>query len=120
MSKVYLFVEIDVKSGQKSAFLEKLAAHGAHIRTEEGCEALEIFHDVNDENKVCVWEIWTSRAQWDAHMVNDASKAWQQVAPAFVNGEKITVMDAIQFRNAFQPLHKLDQQSYLCKYHQMK
>jgi hypothetical protein len=32
---------------------------------------------------------------WDAHMVNDASAAWQGVAKEFVNGEKITVMDAI-------------------------
>jgi quinol monooxygenase YgiN len=95
MSKVFLFVEIDVKAGQKAAFLEKLAAHAAHIRSEEGCKALEIFTDTQNENKVCVWEIWSNRPLWDAHMVNDASKAWQQVAPAFVNGEKITVMDAI-------------------------
>ena len=38
-NKVYLFVDIDVKPGQRKAFLEKLKAHGAHIRTEEGCEA---------------------------------------------------------------------------------
>jgi (4S)-4-hydroxy-5-phosphonooxypentane-2,3-dione isomerase len=95
MSKVFLFVEIDVKPGQKAVFLEKLAAHGVYIRTEEGCEALEIFTDTQNEDKVCVWEIWTNRPLWDAHMVNDASKAWQQVAPAFVNGEKITVMDSI-------------------------
>jgi quinol monooxygenase YgiN len=95
MSKVYLFVTIDVKPGKKSAFLEKLAGHGAHIRTEEGCEALEIFTDTQNENQVCVWEVWTNRPLWDAHRVNDASKAWQGVAPEFVNGEKITVMDAI-------------------------
>lgn len=94
-NKVYLFVDIDVKPGQRKAFLEKLRAHGAHIRTEEGCEALEIFTNTDNENSVCVWEVWTNRPLWDAHMVNDASKAWQQVAPAFVNGEKITVMDAI-------------------------
>ena len=94
-TKVYLFVEIDVKPGQRDAFLERLSAHGAHIRTEEGCEALEIFNDTKSEELVCVWEVWTNRALWDAHMVNEASKAWQQVAPAYVNGEKITVMDAI-------------------------
>lgn len=95
MSKVYLFVAIDVKSGRSADFLAKIAKHGAHIRTEAGCEALEIFTDTNNPNQVCVWEVWTNRQLWDAHMINDASAAWQGVAKEFVNGEKITVMDAI-------------------------
>ena len=95
MSKVYLFVAIDVKPGKSADFLAKIAKHVAHIRTEEGCEALEIFTNTNNPNQVCVWEVWTNRQLWDAHMVNDASAAWQGVAKEFVNGEKITVMDAI-------------------------
>ena len=75
MSKVYLFVAIDVKPGKTSIFLEKIAKHGSHIRTEEGCEALEIFTDTNNPNQVCVWEVWTNRQIWDAHMINDASAA---------------------------------------------
>ena len=93
MSKVFLFVEIDVRPGQREAFLEKLQSHGAHIRTEFGCETLQIFKDTKSPDRVCVWEIWSDRPSWDAHMVNDASKAWQQVAPAYVNNEKITVME---------------------------
>ena len=95
MSKVYLFVAIDVKPGRREEFLEKIKVHGSHIRTEEGCETLEIFTDSKDANQVCVWEVWTNRELWDAHMVNDASKAWQKIAAEFVNGEKITVMDLI-------------------------
>lgn len=95
MSKVYLFVAIDIKSGMREAFLEKIKAHGAHIRTEEGCETLEIFNNAQNIDQVCVWEVWTNRALWDAHMINDASAAWQKVATEFVNGEKITVMDSI-------------------------
>ena len=93
MSKVYLFVEIDLKPGTRSAFAEHIAKHGARIRTEDGCENLEILLDTKDDNRVCVWEVWTNRELWDAHMVNDASKAWQKVAAEFVKGEKITVMD---------------------------
>ena len=95
MSKVYLFVSIDVTPGMRADFLEQLAKHGAHIRTEEGCESLEIFNDTNNPDQVCVWEVWTNRQLWDAHMVNAASAAWQGVAKEFVNGEKITVMDSI-------------------------
>jgi len=95
MSKVFLFVAIDVKPGMRDAFLEKIKVHGAHIRTEDGCETLEIFTDLQSPNQVCVWEVWTNRALWDAHMVNAASAAWQKVASEFVNGEKITVRDSI-------------------------
>ena len=95
MSKVYLFVAIDVKPGRREEFLEKIKIHGAHIRTEEGCETLEIFPDSQDSNQVCVWEVWTNRALWDAHMVNDASAAWQKIASEYVNGERITVLDSI-------------------------
>ena len=95
MSKVYLFVAIDVKPGMRAAFLEKINAHGAHIRTEDGCETLEIFIDSQSPNQICVWEVWTNRAFWDAHMVNAASAAWQKIASEYVNGEKITVMDSI-------------------------
>ena len=95
MSKVFLFVAIDVKPGMRDAFLEKIKVHGAHIRTEDGCETLEIFTDSQSPNQVCVWEVWTNRALWDAHMVNAASATWQKVASDFVNGEKITVMDSI-------------------------
>jgi quinol monooxygenase YgiN len=95
MSKVYLFVAIDVKPGVRDNFLEKIRVHGAHIRTEVGCETLEIFIDSQSPNQVCVWEVWTNRALWDAHMVNAASAAWQKVAADYVVGEKITVMDSI-------------------------
>jgi quinol monooxygenase YgiN len=95
MSKVYLLVAIDVKPGRREEFLEKIKIHGAHIRTEEGCETLEIFTDSQDPNQVCVWEVWTNRSLWDAHMVNDASAAWQKIASEYVNGEKITVLDSI-------------------------
>ena len=95
MSKVSLFVAIDVKAGKREEFLQKIKVHGAHIRTEVGCETLEFFTDSEDANQVCVWEVWTTRALWDAHMSNAASAAWQKIASEFVNGEQITVLDSI-------------------------
>jgi len=95
MSKVYLFVEIEVKEGKLEGFTSAIKKHAAHIRTEAGCETLELFLDTKTANRVCVWEVWRDRASWDVHMVNDASKAWQKTASEFVNGEKITVMDAL-------------------------
>jgi quinol monooxygenase YgiN len=92
MSKVFLFVEIDVQTGKTEAFLEQLQNQGRIIRVEEGCESLEIYRNSDNENRVHVWEIWSSRSSWDAHMANEASRAWREIAAEYVVSEKITVM----------------------------
>ncbi len=40
MSKVFLFVEVNVKPGKMDEFVNKIKAHAAVIRTETGCEFL--------------------------------------------------------------------------------
>ena len=95
MSKVFLFVAIDVQPGKFDEFVSKLNRHASVIRTEAGCEFLEIYRDTQKENVVNVWEIWSDRPSWDAHMVNENSKKWQSVASSLVFGETITVMDAL-------------------------
>ena len=92
MSKVFLFVEIDVKPHQIETFLPKLNQQAELIRGESGCESIEIYKNESHENMVHVWEIWNDKAAWDLHMNNDSSKAWQIIAAEFVAGEKITVM----------------------------
>jgi quinol monooxygenase YgiN len=95
VSKVFLFVAIDVQPGKFDEFVAKLSQHAAVIRTEAGCEFLEIYRDTQKENVVNVWEVWSDRPSWDAHMVNENSKKWQSIASSLVFGETITVMDAL-------------------------
>ena len=95
MSKIFLFVAIDVRPGKFDGFVAKLSSHIEVIRTEAGCEFIDIYRETQKENVVNVWEIWSDRPSWDAHMVNDNSKAWQAVAKDLVFGETITVMDSI-------------------------
>lgn len=86
---------IDVQPGKFDEFVAKLSQHASVIRTEAGCELLEIYRDTQKENVVNVWEIWSDRPSWDAHMVNENSKKWQSIASNLVFGETITVMDAL-------------------------
>ena len=95
MSKIFLFVAIDVRPGKYDDFVQALSKHISVIRTESGCEFIDIYRDIDKENVVNVWEIWSDRPSWDAHMVNENSKAWQGVAKDLVFGETITVMDAL-------------------------
>jgi autoinducer 2-degrading protein len=95
VSKIFLFVAIDVRPGKFDEFVSNLSQHAAVIRTEAGCEFLEIYRDTQKENVVNVWEIWSDRPSWDAHMVNENSRKWQGIAKDLVFGETITVMDAL-------------------------
>jgi quinol monooxygenase YgiN len=95
MKKVFLFVAIDVKAGKFDQFVEALSKHIQVIRGEEACEFIEIYRDTQKSDVVNVWEIWSSRADWDAHMVNANSQAWRPIASELVEGEIITVMDAL-------------------------
>jgi len=95
VSKIFLFVAIDVRPGKFDEFVAKLSRHIEIIRTEAGCEFIDIYRDTQKENRVNVWEIWSDRPSWDAHMVNENSKKWQTVAKDLVFGETITVMDAL-------------------------
>ncbi len=95
MQKVFLFVAIDVKPGKFDEFVAALSKHISVIRGEQGCEFIEIYRDTQKSDVVNVWEIWSSRADWDAHMVNEKSQAWRPLAAELVVGETITVMDAL-------------------------
>jgi quinol monooxygenase YgiN len=95
VSKIFLFVAIDVRPGKYEEFVEGLSKHIAVIRTEAGCEFIDIYRNTQKENAVNVWEIWSDRPSWDAHMLNANSKAWQAIAKDLVFGETITVMDAL-------------------------
>ena len=45
MSKVFLFVEVNVKPGKMDEFVNKIKVHAAVIRTEAGCEFLDIYRN---------------------------------------------------------------------------
>jgi autoinducer 2-degrading protein len=95
VSKVFLFVAIDVKPGKYDEFVAKLSGRISVIHTESGCEFIDIYRDTQKENVVNVWEIWSNRSLWDAHMVNANSKSWQAAVSELVFGESITVMDQL-------------------------
>jgi hypothetical protein len=55
MSKVFLFVEVNIKPGQFNEFVAKLKGHIEIIRTEAGCEFIDIYSDTNKTDIVNVW-----------------------------------------------------------------
>lgn len=92
MSKVFLFVDITIKPGKRDSFLPLLQKHISVIRTEKGLEFLDAYFDTENENKICAWEVWASREDWDDHMANENSKNWRPIAADYVEGETIRIL----------------------------
>ena len=63
MSKIFLFVAIDVRPGKYDEFVAALSKHISVIRTEAGCELIDIYRDTQKENVVNVWEIAADQSQ---------------------------------------------------------
>jgi quinol monooxygenase YgiN len=95
MSKVFLHVAIDVRPGKYQDFVAQLKKHVAVIATEPGCEYIELFQNPDQADVVHVYETWTDRTSWDAHMANENSAAWQKIAADFVFGESIAILNKL-------------------------
>lgn len=92
MSKIFLHVAIDVRPGKYQEFVALLKKHIQVITNEPGCEYIEIFQNPDQADVVHVYETWTDRASWDAHMANGNSAAWKKISSEFVFGETIAVL----------------------------
>ena len=95
VSKLFLDVAIDVQPGKFDAFVALIKVHIESVRSEPGCELIEIFQNADSPDVVNVWEIWSDRPSWDLHMENATSKKWHGVAAEYVFGEKITLHQAL-------------------------
>lgn len=59
-----------MKPGKRDAFLQQVAASGAHqaVRQEEGCLQYDYFISVEDPDRLLLVEKWTSRGAQQVHM----------------------------------------------------
>lgn len=88
-------VDIYIIPGKKTAFLDRIRPHLDLVRKEDGCNMLQMFQDIDNENLICIWEVWRDKSAWDAHMVTDHSKSWHKDSSQFVDREEITVLDEL-------------------------
>ena len=95
MSKISLFVSVGVAPESFDDFLVALKSHIAIIKNEPGCEFIEIYRENLAESELHLWEVWSDRQSWDAHMENANSLAWRARMNAIVRSESIKVLDQL-------------------------
>ena len=92
MSKIYLVVTVDIAPGARDQYLHKLTSHVEIMKNEPGCELVEVLIDDQSPDQILLWEVWSNRPSWDAHMVNANSAAWQKNIGNLVRGERIQIL----------------------------
>jgi quinol monooxygenase YgiN len=92
VSKIYLFVSVDIRAGKYDEYLEKLRTHIEKIRGEDGCIEINIFAEGESQSQLHLWEVWSSQSTWDLHMNNENSTKWRVVSQELVTGETIKIL----------------------------
>jgi autoinducer 2-degrading protein len=92
VSKIHLFVSVDIRPGKYDEFLQKLTTHVETIRHEEGCLEINIFAEGENRDQLHLWEVWSSQESWSAHMENENSAQWRIASQDLVVGETIKVL----------------------------
>lgn len=95
MSKISLFVSVGVAPENFDEFLASLKSHIAIIKNEPGCEFIEIYRENPEESELHLWEVWSDRQSWDAHMDNANSLGWRARMSEIVRSETIKVLDQL-------------------------
>lgn len=64
-----VFVELHIKPGQMDAFLPLMQENAtASKTTEPGCHQFDVVQSEADENLILLYETYTDRAAFEAHM----------------------------------------------------
>jgi len=92
VSKIYLFVSVDIRPGKYDEFLQKLTTHVETIRREEGCLEISLFTEGENRDQLHLWEVWSSQETWNAHMENENSAQWRITSQNLVSSETIKVL----------------------------
>ena len=95
MSKISLFVSVGVAPESFDDFLTALKSHIEIIKNEPGCEFIEIYRESSGSGELHLWEVWSDRPSWDAHMNNANSLAWRVRMSGIVRSESIKVLSQL-------------------------
>jgi len=95
VSKITLFVSIEVSPESYIDFLAALKSHIKIVKSEPGCEFIEIFREGSNQSTMHLWEVWSDRSSWDAHMENTNSLEWRARMSPIVRSETIKILNQL-------------------------
>ena len=71
---------IKVKPEHLAEFVENVRIHAAHSVTEPGCLRYDVLQDTSDPCTICLYEVFRSEADLEAHKQHDYYKRWMAMS----------------------------------------
>jgi autoinducer 2-degrading protein len=89
---ISLFVKITLKPGTRDKFLEVASAHrGRVLDREPGCHHFDVLVPDDEENQVCLYEIYEDRAAFDLHVATEYMAAYREQTGDFTTGRELVM-----------------------------
>ena len=73
---MFFIVELTIKQGERAQLLKYLNNYAIEVRTEDGCECLDILVDPQSSKTVILYEIWRDVASQPAHLETARFAKW--------------------------------------------
>jgi autoinducer 2-degrading protein len=71
---------IKVKPEHLTTFVEHVRAHAENSVREPGCVRFEVLQDRQDPHTICLFEVFRSESDLDAHRKQEYYKRWMEIS----------------------------------------
>ncbi|MGI9295197.1 MAG: putative quinol monooxygenase [Pseudomonadales bacterium] len=82
---LFVFATIEAVEGQVEALLQELLQIVEPTRAEEGCRQYFVHHDIDNTNRIHVFEEWRSKADMKQHMKTDHFRQFSRLTTSLVS-----------------------------------
>ena len=94
MTAIVLFVELKMVSGQRENFLARARRHRETVLANEpGCERFDLVAPQDDDDAVCLYEVYVDEAALETHANTPYMKQYREDTAAMVADRKRTKCD---------------------------
>lgn len=80
MSHFVVLAELTIEPAKRVAFDSELKALATASRQEAGCLSYEVFQHGSDPTRALIYEKWSSRSSWNAHLNTDHLRIFKSIA----------------------------------------
>ena len=92
-----LFVTMTLKQGTRDKFVDIATGHrGRVLEREPGCHRFDILLPEEEENQVCLYEVYEDQAAFDLHVGTDYMAAYREQTGDMVMGRDRVMSTVIE------------------------
>jgi quinol monooxygenase YgiN len=92
--KKFFVVELTVKIDSRSNLLNYLNNYAVKVRTEDGCECLDVLVDPQSLDTVVLYEIWRDTAAHLAHLETPGFVKWKAFSDPLIESFSVKMLES--------------------------